>query len=65
MHHAAISSNVIDTSKAFTEDITFPKKEDLVNFTNTSISVSAAIRTTSAFLTEIQSERNNTGAISL
>ena len=60
---AAISSNVIDISKAITEDITFPQKKDLINYTTSSIPVPAAIRIPPELLTERQHEQNSTGTV--
>ena len=61
----AISSSLINISKDITEDITFPQIEDLVNYTNSSTLVPAAIRISSALLAERLDEQKNTGTVNL
>ncbi|XP_064386909.1 uncharacterized protein LOC135335369 isoform X2 [Halichondria panicea] len=56
----AISSSLINISKDITKDITFPQIEDLVNYTNSSTLVPAAIRISSALLADRLDEQKNT-----
>ncbi len=58
-----MSSNLINTSKAITNDIAFPQKEDLINYTVSFIPVPAAIRIPLELLVERQGEQSNTGTI--
>ncbi len=57
----AISSLLVDSSMADTEDLSFPQNEDLINYTTSSISVPALVRIPSSLLVERLGEQNNTG----